>query len=45
MGLPLVAVGFMYPGGYLRQRIRVDGWQEDVGESDMKIKGNYSKLS
>ncbi|MBU2416335.1 alpha-glucan family phosphorylase [Patescibacteria group bacterium] len=33
LGLPLVAVGFMYPGGYLRQRIRVDGWQEEVGES------------
>lgn len=32
LGLPLVAVGFMYPEGYLRQRIRVDGWQEEVDE-------------
>ncbi|MBI5739713.1 MAG: alpha-glucan family phosphorylase [Nitrospirae bacterium] len=32
LGVPLVAVGFMYPGGYLRQTIRADGWQESVGE-------------
>jgi starch phosphorylase len=28
----LVAVGFMYPEGYLRQQIRDDGWQEDLVE-------------
>ncbi|NLV24148.1 MAG: glycosyltransferase family 1 protein [Deltaproteobacteria bacterium] len=28
--LPLVAVGFMYPKGYVRQRIRADGWQESM---------------
>ena len=28
LGVPLVAVGFMYPEGYFRQRIREDGWQE-----------------
>ena len=32
LGLPVVAVGFMYPDGYLRQTIRVDGWQEGAGE-------------
>lgn len=32
LGVPLVAVGFMYPEGYLRQRIRPDGWQESVDE-------------
>jgi len=32
LGIPLVAVGFMYPEGYLRQKIRVDGWQESVDE-------------
>lgn len=32
LGVPLVAVGFMYPEGYVRQKIRVDGWQEDVDE-------------
>jgi starch phosphorylase len=25
-------MGFMYPEGYLRQKIRVDGWQEHVDE-------------
>lgn len=28
LDVPLVAVGFMYPEGYFRQRIREDGWQE-----------------
>jgi len=32
IGIPLVAVGFMYADGYLHQRIRNDGWQEDVEE-------------
>lgn len=30
--VPLVAVGFMYPGGYLKQRIKPDGWQEKESE-------------
>ena len=30
--VPAVAVGFMYPEGYLRQRMREDGWQEGVDE-------------
>jgi len=32
LGIPLVAVGFMYPEGYLRQKIRADGWQENIDE-------------
>jgi starch phosphorylase len=32
LGVPLVGVGFMYPEGYLRQKIRVDGWQENIDE-------------
>lgn len=30
--LPLVAVGFMYPEGYVQQRIGEDGWQESLGQ-------------
>ena len=30
MGLPFVAVGFMYPQGYFRQHVSADGWQEEV---------------
>jgi starch phosphorylase len=33
LGIPLVAIGFMYPEGYFRQRIRVDGWQENIDET------------
>jgi len=30
--VPLVAVGFMYPEGYVLQRIREDGWQENLDQ-------------
>jgi starch phosphorylase len=30
MGLPMVAVGFMYPQGYFHQQVSADGWQEEV---------------
>lgn len=32
LGLPLVAVGFMYSEGYLHQHIGPDGWQQDIRE-------------
>jgi starch phosphorylase len=32
LNLPLMAVGFMYPEGYLHQKIREDGWQENIEE-------------
>jgi len=32
LGLPLIAVGFMYPQGYFHQHISADGWQEEVYE-------------
>jgi len=30
--VPLVAIGFMYPEGYVLQRIREDGWQENLNQ-------------
>jgi glycogen phosphorylase len=30
--IPLVAVGFMYPAGYVLQHIRDDGWQESIDQ-------------
>jgi starch phosphorylase len=30
--VPLVAIGFMYPEGYVLQRIREDGWQENLDQ-------------
>jgi starch phosphorylase len=32
LGVPMVAVGFMYPEGYLHQKLSPDGWQ--MGESE-----------
>jgi starch phosphorylase len=32
LSVPLVAMGFMYPEGYFRQRIREDGWQEHADQ-------------
>ena len=29
LGIPMVAVGFMYPQGYFRQRISSEGWQQE----------------
>ncbi len=28
LGVPLIALGFMYPQGYFRQRLNPEGWQE-----------------
>ncbi|MBW2438995.1 MAG: alpha-glucan family phosphorylase, partial [Deltaproteobacteria bacterium] len=33
LNVPLVAIGFMYPEGYLLQQIRDDGWQENITET------------
>lgn len=33
LGVPIVAMGFMYPEGYLRQKISPDGWQSAESES------------
>ena len=33
LGIPMVAVGFMYPEGYVHQRINADGWQETEDET------------
>ncbi len=30
LGVPLVAVGFMYPQGYFQQKISAEGWQEET---------------
>ncbi len=33
LGLPLMAVGFLYRQGYFRQHITEDGWQEAINEN------------
>ena len=33
MNIPMVGIGFMYPGGYVRQVIGSDGWQNGTNET------------
>jgi len=42
--VPLVVVGFMYPGGYVLQHIREDGWQEDVRQALDREAASISKV-
>ena len=42
--IPLVAVGFMYPGGYLRQSLNDDGWQEDRNEPLVRNAASIAKV-
>jgi starch phosphorylase len=32
LGVPLVGIGLMYTKGYFDQRLRLDGWQEDIDD-------------
>ena len=36
LNIPMVGVGFMYPGGYVRQVIGSDGWQNGTEEKIIK---------
>jgi starch phosphorylase len=42
--VPLVAVGFMYPEGFFRQRIPEDGWQQNLIESVNREAAPISKV-
>jgi starch phosphorylase len=33
LGVPAIGIGFMYPGGYLHQRVSPDGWQMNESET------------
>ena len=36
LGIPLIGVGLMYQKGYFRQRLNIDGWQqEEYAENDL----------
>ena len=38
LGIPIVGIGFMYPQGYIRQRISPEGWQ--VGDCEVLDREN-----
>jgi starch phosphorylase len=42
--VPLVAVGFMYPEGYVQQRIREDGWQENLDQIPDRDAASISRV-
>lgn len=44
LGLPFVGIGFMYPLGYAKQRIRSDGWQEETEITNSKVTMPARKL-
>ncbi|MCF8028311.1 MAG: alpha-glucan family phosphorylase [Desulfobacteraceae bacterium] len=44
MGVPLVALGFMYPAGYLYQVIKPDGWQENYTQEVDKSAASISPV-
>ena len=44
LDIPLIAVGFMYPEGYFKQRIRDDGWQESVDQDLDREAASISKV-
>jgi starch phosphorylase len=43
--VPMVAIGFMYPEGYVRQRIREDGWQESIDQTLDRDAASISRVS
>jgi starch phosphorylase len=44
LNVPLVAVGFMYPDGYLHQHIREDGWQDNITEALNREAASINKV-
>ena len=42
--IPMVAVGFMYPGGYLNQVINREGWQENYTQEVNKEAASISRV-
>jgi glycogen phosphorylase len=44
LGIPMVALGFMYPKGYFKQRITVDGWQINQDEPIDRENASISKV-
>jgi len=42
--IPVVAIGFMYPKGYVQQKIREDGWQESMEQILDRNAASISKV-
>jgi starch phosphorylase len=44
LNVPVAAVGFMYPEGYLLQKMREDGWQENVEDTLVREAAAISRV-
>jgi starch phosphorylase len=44
LGVPMVGVGFMYPEGYLHQRLSADGWQNSESESLDRVRAPICRV-
>ncbi|MDQ1282442.1 MAG: Alpha-glucan family phosphorylase [Euryarchaeota archaeon] len=44
LGVPVVGVGFMYPEGYLHQRLSADGWQMSESESLDRVRAPICRV-
>ena len=44
LGVPAVGVGFMYPEGYLHQRLSADGWQMSESESLDRVRAPICRV-
>lgn len=44
LGVPMVGVGFMYPEGYLHQRLSADGWQNSESEALDRVRAPICRV-
>ncbi|MCX6676959.1 MAG: alpha-glucan family phosphorylase [Methanothrix sp.] len=44
LGVPMVGVGFMYPEGYLHQRLSSDGWQNSESEALDRVRAPICRV-
>lgn len=44
LGVPMVGVGFMYPEGYLHQRLSADGWQNNESEALDRVRAPICRV-
>ena len=44
LGVPMIGLGFMYPEGYLHQKVSPDGWQMNESETLDRIRAPISRV-
>jgi len=44
LGVPMIGLGFMYPEGYLHQKVSPDGWQMNESETLDRVRAPISRV-